>query len=183
VWLVDGPVVHFEFGAGALSATVGPGPSALVQEALRTGKPAYADERGPGADSRLAAALRGGCRSGSAVPTERGSKVVAILEYYSSNLSAPDPARLSKWIAIPRHGEQIRLAALAAYTTQQLADDRLAVTAVVSALGHTNDSHVAVQAALDAVRTAFPWADPNRGKRPCGGRTPGTVRSWATRSA
>ncbi|MEV6848262.1 methyl-accepting chemotaxis protein [Actinoplanes sp. NPDC051411] len=158
VWLVDGPSAHLEFAAGKLAATLGTGPSPLVQEALRTGRPAYADERDPGTDPRLAAAIRGGCRFGAAVPTERGTRVVAILEYYTHNLTTPDAAQLSKWTAISRLGEQIRLAALAAHTTRQLADDRLAVTAVVSALGHTSDSQVAVQAALDAVRTAFHWA-------------------------
>jgi GAF domain-containing protein len=158
VWLVDGPAVHLEFSAGPLAATLGSGPSPMVQEAARTGRPVYADEGGPGTDSRLAAAIRAGCRAGSAVPTERAGRVVAILEYYTRGVPAPDAAQFSKWNALARLGDQIRLAALSAYNTRQLADDRLAVTAVVSALGHTEDSQVAVQAALDAVRTAFHWA-------------------------
>jgi hypothetical protein len=158
VWLTDGPAVRLEFAAGSLAAVIDPGPSPLVQEALRTGRPAHSDGRGPATDSRLAAAIRAGARSGMAVPTRRGGRIVAVLEYYSSNLPDPDAARLSKWIAIAQLGEQIRQAALSAFHTRQLADDRLAVTSVVSALGHTNDSTVAVQAALDAVRTAFHWA-------------------------
>jgi putative methionine-R-sulfoxide reductase with GAF domain len=157
VWLVDGNTARLEFAAGSLAAALGPGPSPLVQEAVRTGKPAYADERNRD-DPRLAAAIRNGARSGSAVPTDRSRKVVAVLEYYTHNVPNPDSARLSKWIAIARLGEQIRQAAVASYRTRQLADDRLAVTAVVSALGHTTDSAFAVQAALDAVRTAFHWA-------------------------
>ncbi|MFI6071494.1 methyl-accepting chemotaxis protein [Actinoplanes sp. NPDC051343] len=158
IWTVDGSSAQLAYAAGPLADTLGPGPSALVQLALRTGRPAYADASSPGTDSRLAAALRGGCLSGSAVPTERGSKVAAIMEYYTPGAPNPDAALLSKWTAIARLGNQIRLAALAAYTTRQLADDRLAVTAVVSALGHTNDSQITIQAALDAVRTAFHWA-------------------------
>jgi hypothetical protein len=158
VWVVDGRSVHLEYAAGRLAASLGPGPSPLLLEAMRTGKPAYADERSPGTDSRLTAALAGGCRSGSAVPIERGTKIVAIIEYYTDGVPDPDPAQFTKWTALGRLGEQIRLAALTAHTTRQLADDRLAVTAVVSALGHTDDSQVAVQAALDAVRTAFHWA-------------------------
>jgi hypothetical protein len=158
VWLVDGPSVRLEFAAGPLAGALGPGPSPLVQEALRTGRPTYADEREPGTDSRLAAALRAGCRSGTAVPSERGTRIVAVLEYYTRSRLDPDEAQLSKWTALGRVGEQIRLAALAAHHTRALADDRLAVTAVVSALGHTDDPGLAVQAALDAVRTAFHWA-------------------------
>jgi GAF domain-containing protein len=158
VWLVDAPGVQLEFAAGPLAATLGSGPGPMVQEVARTGRPTYADESAPGTDSRLAAALRAGCRAGYAVPTERGGRVVAILEYYTRGVSAPDAAQFSKWKALSRLGDQIRLAALSAYNTRQLADDRLAVTAVVSALGHTEQSDVAVQAALDAVRTAFHWA-------------------------
>jgi hypothetical protein len=158
IWLVDGGTARLEFEAGRLvSALSAGGPSPIVQEALRTGKPVYSDGT-TGDNPRLAAAIRAGARGGSAVPIERGHRAVAVLENYTQDMREPDPARQSKWIAIGRLGEQIRLAALAAFLTRQLADDRLAVTAVVSALGHTNDSRVVVQAALDAVRTAFHWA-------------------------
>jgi hypothetical protein len=158
VWLVEGGTPRLEFAAGRLSSTLGAGPSALVQEALRTKQPVYADEQRAATDSRLAAAVRGGCHSGQAVPTERAGKVVAVMEYYSEGAPDPDAALISKWSALARLGDQIRLAALAAQTTRQVADDRLAVTSVVTALGHANESRGAVQAALDAVRTAFNWA-------------------------
>ena len=158
VWMVDGGTHQLEFEAGRIVAALNTNAqSPIVQEALRTGKPVFLDGS-KGDNPRLAAAIRAGALCGSAVPIERGHKVVGVLEYYTREMREPDAARQSKWIAIARLGEQIRLAALAAFHTRQLADDRLAVTSVVSALGHTNDSRVAVQAALDAVRTAFHWA-------------------------
>jgi GAF domain-containing protein len=158
LWLVDGPAARLEFEAGRLASALATGASSpLVQDAVRTGKPVYGD--GTRSDNpRLAAAMRGGAVCGAAVPIERGHRIVAVLEYYTQHMREPDAARQSKWIAIGRLGEQIRLASLSALLTRQLADDRLAVTSVVSALGNTNESRVAVQAALDAVRTAFHWA-------------------------
>jgi GAF domain-containing protein len=165
IWLLDSAGAHLEYEVGRItSAITGGGPSPIVQEALRTGRPVFAEADGAGSsgssgsNSRLAAAIRAGAHSGSAVPIERGHRVVAVLEYYTRDMREPDPARQSKWIAIGRLGEQIRLAALTTFLTRQLADDRLAVTSVVSALGHTNESKVAVQAALEAVRTSFHWA-------------------------
>jgi hypothetical protein len=158
VWLVDGGTHQLAFEVGRIVAALNTSAqSPIVQEALRTRKPVYLDGS-KGDNPRLAAAIRAGALSGSAVPIEHGHRVVGVLEYYTREMREPDAARQSKWIALARLGEQIRLAALAAFHTRQLADDRLAVTSVVSALGNTNDSRVAVQAALDAVRTAFHWA-------------------------
>jgi transcriptional regulator with GAF, ATPase, and Fis domain len=109
-------------------------------------------------DPRFATAQRGGAQSGTAVPISAGHKVTAVLEYYAPHDLAPDAALIGKWGAIARVAEQARVAALTAYYTRQVADDRLAVTNVVAALGHTSDSSVALRSALDAVRTAFHWA-------------------------
>ncbi len=158
IWLVENGVAKLEYEVGRLVPSLNTGASSpIVQEALRSAKPVYFDATNT-SDTRLATAIRGGARCGWAVPTERSRRVVAVIEYYTSDLREPDAARLSKWIAIAQLGEQIRQAALTSFFTRQLADDRLAVTAVVSALGHTDESRLTIQAALDAVRTAFHWA-------------------------
>jgi Methyl-accepting chemotaxis protein (MCP) signalling domain/GAF domain len=156
VWLVDGGVPHLEYEFGPLAGTLA-GPSALVQEALRTDRPAFADAT-TSTEPRLAAAIRGGSLSGAAFPVHYNGRIVAVMESYLPAVLALDEGQREKLTAICRLAEQIRIAALSASETRQLADDRLAVTSVVTALGHTSDSTVTVQAALDAVRTAFHWA-------------------------
>jgi hypothetical protein len=160
-WVVDHGALRLEYAAGRITSALAgvPGPSPMLLKALRGNQPIFAATGGAGADDqRCAAALRAGADAAIAVPIKRGTTVVAVMEYYNTRGLTPDAALISKWDAIGRLGEQVRVAALAAFHTRQLADDRLAVTAVVSALGHTNDSSVAVQAALDAVRKAFHWA-------------------------
>jgi putative methionine-R-sulfoxide reductase with GAF domain len=161
-WLADNGVLRLEHGEGRISGALAgvTAPSSLVQQALRTAKPVYADGSTGNADSdpRYLAARRAGSRAAIAVPAIQGHRVVAVMEYYVPRELLPDAALISRWAAIGRLAEQARVAAVAAFRTRQLADDRLAVTNVVSALGHTNDSSVALQAALDAVRTAFHWA-------------------------
>jgi len=160
VWLVVGGIPRLEYEVGPLAgALTGSGAaSQLVQQALRSGQPVYADGSAGGEDSRFGAALRAGARAAFAVPAVRGTTVVAVMEYYIHDSLAADAALISKWTAIGRLAEQARVAALSAFLTRQVADDRLAVTNVVTAVGHTNDSNLAIKAALDAVRTAFGWA-------------------------
>ncbi|GIE98876.1 methyl-accepting chemotaxis protein [Paractinoplanes rishiriensis] len=159
-WLVAGGTAQLEYEVGRIApALTGTEERAgLVQQAIRSRHPVYADDRGADGDPRLAAALRAGARAALVVPVVFHGTVTAVLEFYERQVTAVDSALLGKWAAISRVAEQARLAALAAFQTQQLADDRLAVTAVVSALGHTSDSAVALRSALDAVRTAFHWA-------------------------
>ena len=158
IWVVDNGVarIAYELGkiAGALAGTADR--TGLVQQALRTREAVYSDT--PGADPRMAAAFRAGAVAAVALPIVRNGSVTALLELYGRTPAAVDSALISKWGAIMRVAEQARLAALAAFQTRQLANDRLAVTTVVSALGHTNDSSRALQSALDAVRKAFGWA-------------------------
>ncbi|MFF5296123.1 methyl-accepting chemotaxis protein [Paractinoplanes globisporus] len=159
-WLVENGAARLEYEVGrlvpALAGTADrPG---LVQRAIRSREPVYADERAADGDARLAAALRSGCRAAVAMPICNHGAVTAVLEFYGRTEVAVDNALISKWGAIMRVAEQARQAALAAFITRQLADDRLAVTTVVGALGHTNDSAKALKSALDAVRTAFGWA-------------------------
>nr|WP_221377614.1 methyl-accepting chemotaxis protein [Actinoplanes polyasparticus] len=159
VWLVEKGNPRLEFECGQLAGKLtGSGPSPLVQEAVRSGHAVWANERTAATDPRLASALRGGANAGVAVPVVKHGRPTAVLEYYTAADFAPDAALISKWGAIARVAEQARVAALTAYYTRQVADDRLAVTNVVAALGHTTDSSVALRSALDAVRTAFHWA-------------------------
>ncbi|WP_250037844.1 methyl-accepting chemotaxis protein [Paractinoplanes maris] len=159
IWVIEAgkPRLEFECGrlAGALAGSAQPN---LVQQAVRGAHPVWANERAAATDPRLAAALRGGARAGIAVPVVKQGRATSVLEYFTASDLAPDAALLSKWGAIARVAEQARVAALAASFTRQVADDRLAVTNVVAALGHTTDSSVALRSALDAVRTAFHWA-------------------------
>ncbi|MBL7257526.1 methyl-accepting chemotaxis protein [Paractinoplanes lichenicola] len=159
VWIVDNGQPRLEYEVGQLSSALGnTGQAALVQQAVRSGHAVFSTAAAAGSDQRLAAAVRAGARGGVAVPITTSHRVSAVMEYYTSYEVAPDAALISKWGAIARVAEQARVAALTRFYTQQVADDRLAVTNVVAALGHTNDSNLALRAALDAVRTAFHWA-------------------------
>ncbi|GAA0552461.1 hypothetical protein GCM10010172_38590 [Paractinoplanes ferrugineus] len=157
-WQVENgvPRIEYELGriSGALTGTADR--ASLVQQAIRTREAVYSDAME--ADPRLSAAHRAGAIAAIAMPIVQRGAVTAVLEMYGRNQDAVDTALISKWGAIMRVAEQARQAALAAFRTRQIADDRLAVTNVVSALGHTNDSSRALQSALDAVRTAFGWA-------------------------
>jgi uncharacterized protein with GYD domain len=159
-WLVEGGRPRLEYEAGRIVAELGrataqPG---LVQQAIRGREAVYADDKQRGGDPRLAAAIAAGCRAAIALPIVTHGKVTAVMELYGRTEVAVDSALIGKWGAIMRVAEQARQAALAAFRTRRLAEDRLAVTDVVSALGHTSDSSKALTSALDAVRTAFGWA-------------------------
>ena len=160
VWLVSGGVARLEYEVGRLAGTLAGTSSqaASVQRALRDRQPVYVDESTAGNDVRAAAALRAGARAAVITPVLRGGTVLAISEFYLRHEVPVDTALLGKWAAVARLADQARVAALAAHQTRQIADDRLAVTTVVSALGHTSSSSRAIQSALDAVRTAFGWA-------------------------
>ena len=159
-WVVvnGAPRLEYEVGrlAGALAATAGQ--TGLLARAVRSGKSLHLDVDHPDNDPRFGAAMRAGARSATYQPIVDRGQVIALMEYYSTDIPKIDEMLSSKWAAIGRVAQQARLAALAVFETRQLADDRLAVTAVVTALGRTNDSSTAVRSALDAVRTAFHWA-------------------------
>ncbi|GAB2569641.1 hypothetical protein Aab01nite_07220 [Paractinoplanes abujensis] len=159
IWIVENGQPRLEYEVGPMTGALGStGQAALVQQAIRGGHAVFSNAAAAGSDQRLAAAVRAGAKGGVAVPIMTAHRVSAVMEYYTSYEIAPDAALISKWGAIARVAEQARVAALTRFYTQQVADDRLAVTNVVAALGHTNDSNVALRAALDAVRTAFHWA-------------------------
>ena len=158
VWLVDNGQPHLEFEAGRIPAALAgtQGQPGLVQQAIRTRAVAYVEDTST--DQRMAAAFRAGASAAVIVPVLQRGTVTAVMEYYIKETVAVDNLLISKWQAISRVAEQARVAALTAYFTRQIADDRLAVTNVVTALGNTSNSQVALQSALDAVCKAFGWA-------------------------
>ena len=160
VWLIENGTPRLEYEVGKLKTALAgtSGQATQVQQALRTSQVVLLGESSHSTDPRFAAAQRAGAKALVAVPVVREHRVVAVMEYCTAVEVNPDAALISKWVAIARLAEQARVAALAAYLTRQIADDRLAVTNVVTALGHTDDSSVALRSALDAVRTAFHWA-------------------------
>jgi hypothetical protein len=159
-WIVQNgtPRLEYEVGrlVGALAGTTGQ--TGIVARAARSLQPINFSVENPDSDPRFSAAIRGGAMAGLYQPIVDHGRVVAVMEYYLSTIPAIDQMLASKWAAIGRVAQQARVAALAAFESRQLADDRLAVTTVVSALGHTSDSSTALRSALDAVRTAFHWA-------------------------
>ncbi len=159
-WLVEGTTPRLAFEVGpAVAAMAGTlGHSTLAGRAMRSTKPVAADATGPDVDPRFATAIRAGATEAIITPVFKAGRVHAMMEFYLRDPVRMDTAQISKWAAISRVAEQARVAAVSAFEIRQLADDRLAVTTVVSALGHTNDSKTAIRSALDAVRRAFGWA-------------------------
>jgi putative methionine-R-sulfoxide reductase with GAF domain len=131
----------------------------LVGRALRSGKPVYVGSMDDCGDcQRCQAAGRAGMKAALVTPVVRNSQAVAVLEYFSAEPLYVDGPRSEKWASIARIAEQARFTALAAAELRQIANDRLAVTDVVAALGQAHDSASVLRTALDSLRTAFDWA-------------------------
>jgi len=160
-WLPEGPnrlQIAYETGSLGLGGQSVAADAGLIGRAHQIRKPVYvdsiADER---QCQRCAAAARAGAVAAVVIPVMRGSTPIAVLEYYATHLLNVDGPRTEKWSAIARIAEQARASRVAAAELRQVADDRLAVTTVVTALGETRDSEGAIRSALDSVRTAFGW--------------------------
>jgi putative methionine-R-sulfoxide reductase with GAF domain len=168
VWLPDGKgnvTVGYEKGAivREMQAVVNgkpvPADAGLVGRAFRTKQPLYVGQMDQCGDCRRCqAAARAGMQAAVVTPVIREGQVIAVFEYFSPEPLYIDGPRTEKWASISRIAEQARFTALAAAELRQVADDRLAVTNVVTALGGAEDPASALQIALDAVRTAFGWA-------------------------
>ncbi|GAA0815044.1 GAF domain-containing protein [Spirilliplanes yamanashiensis] len=168
VWFPDGSGklrVGYETGSieRQLQAATGgetvPADVGLVGRAWRTSRPVYVETVEECSDCRRCeAALRAGARAALAAPVLHNGRPIAVLEYFLPQPLNADDNRRAKWTAIGRVAEQIRSGVAAAAQLKQVADDRLAVTGVVTSLGHATDVKSAVRTALDAVRTAFGWA-------------------------
>ncbi|WP_067503094.1 methyl-accepting chemotaxis protein [Actinoplanes sp. TFC3] len=136
-----------------------PADAGLVGRAVRTKQPVYVDDMTRCDDcQRCQAAARSGMQAAVITPVLRDGAVIAVLEYFSAVPLYLEGPRSEKWASIARIAEQARFTALAAAELRQVADDRLAVTGVVTALGEARDSTSALRVALDSVRTAFGWA-------------------------
>ncbi|MET7422677.1 methyl-accepting chemotaxis protein [Dactylosporangium sp. NPDC005555] len=168
VWLPGPPGelrLAFETGrlAGDLRAVMGgrnlPVSVGLVGRTHQSRRPTYIEHTPDVHDClRCETATRAGAVSAVAIPVVKAGEVVAVFEYYSPHELRVDGPRTEKWNAIARIAEQARTQALAAVQLQQLADDRLAVTTVVAALGAAHDTPSTIRAGLDTVRSAFGWA-------------------------
>ncbi len=168
VWLPDGKgnvAVEYETGpiARDLQAVVAgqpvPADAGLVGRAWRTKQFVYLGSMTDCDDClRCQAARRAGMTAAVVIPVMHRNQQVAVLEYYSAEPLYIDGPRSEKWASIARIAEQARYTVLAAAELRQVADDRLAVTKVVTALGEANDSASALRTALDSVRTSFGWA-------------------------
>lgn len=130
----------------------------LVRRAHQARKPVYVDSIvGDQHGVRCSAAAQAGAVAAVVIPVLRGGTPIAVLEYYASHLLNVDGPRTEKWSTIARIAEQARASRVAAAELRQVADDRLAVTTVVTALGSSRDSDNAIRSGLDSVRTAFGW--------------------------
>jgi putative methionine-R-sulfoxide reductase with GAF domain len=168
VWLPDGKgnvTVGYEKGAvirELQAVTAGkpvPADVGLVGRAFRAKQPLYVGPMDRCGDCpRCQAAAEAGMQAAVVSPVIRDGQVVAVFEFYSPDAMHVDGPRVEKWASVSRLAEQARFTALAAAELRQVADDRLAVTNVVTALGEAKDSASVLRTALDAVRTAFGWA-------------------------
>jgi putative methionine-R-sulfoxide reductase with GAF domain len=168
VWLPDGKGnVRIEYETGPITRELqsavpaGPVPAdaGLVGKAWRTKQFVYLGSMADCADClRCQAAGRAGMAAAVVIPVMHRNQQVAVLEYYSAEPLYIDGPRSEKWASIARIAEQARFTAVAAAELRQVADDRLAVTNVVTALGDAPDTSSALRVALDSVRTSFGWA-------------------------
>ncbi|MFC7528708.1 methyl-accepting chemotaxis protein [Actinoplanes sp. GCM10030250] len=168
VWIPEGAgqlrLVH---EAGAISThlkavtggSVLPIDTGVIGKAFRSRQPVYVESVEECGDCRRCqAAFKAGMVGAVVLPVVKGNEVHAVLEYYSAQPLYLDAPRREKFTAIGRIAERSRESAVAAAELRQVADDRSAVTDVVTRLGAASDSKVAIRMALDSVRTAFGWA-------------------------
>ena len=168
VWLPDsnGKIsIAYETGhiTRELQSVMPPGPvspdAGLVGKAWRTKQFVYIGSMADCADClRCQAAGRAGMAAAVVIPVMHRNQQVAVLEYFSAEPLYIDGPRSEKWSSIARIAEQARYTAVAAAELRQVADDRLAVTTVVTSLGNATDPAGVLRTALDSVRTSFGWA-------------------------
>jgi putative methionine-R-sulfoxide reductase with GAF domain len=168
IWLPEGGGnLHVGYERGEIvremqAAVAGrgmPADTGLVGRAFRTRLPVYVGSMDECQDCpRCRAAAKAGMAAAIVTPVIRNGQSIGVFEYYSAEPLHVDGPRSEKWASISRIAEQARFTALAAAELRQVADDRLAVTNVVTAVGEAKDASSVLRAALDAVRTAFDWA-------------------------
>ena len=161
VWLPDtaGSIAaRHETGTIVPDLRGAPADVTLAGSAFQSRTPAYAGSTADSDCPRCQAASRAGMTAAMALPIIRNGKAIAVLEYFSAKPLHLDDARLEQWATVARIVEQARGAALATAELRQIADDRLAATNVITALGEAHDAASTLRTALDAVRTSFGWA-------------------------
>ncbi|WP_369832217.1 methyl-accepting chemotaxis protein [Blastococcus sp. TF02-8] len=128
-------------------------------EALRRRVPVLMDDStSTGNCLRWAAARAAGAQQGCFLPVVEGTKVTAVLEYYSRNPLPFFGGRAQKWEALGRLIAHSRRSVLTTAALRENLDDRNAVTDVVAKVGEAVDESSALQVALESVREAFGWA-------------------------
>jgi hypothetical protein len=160
VWLpgtAGSIAVRYETGTIVPDMRTTAADSTLVGRAFHSRTRAYADSTVDSDCPRCQAAGRAGMASAMALPIIRNGQAIAVLEYFSAEPLHLDDARLERWATVARIVEQARGAALATSELRRIADDRLAATNVITALGESRDAASTLRAALDAVRTSFGW--------------------------
>ncbi|GLY27463.1 methyl-accepting chemotaxis protein [Kineosporia sp. NBRC 101731] len=166
-WLLDEGelrLIH-ESGkiAGAMSAAF-PGKrnsvdASLVGRAYRSGDTIFVDDLNTATGSvRAQAAEKLGMVAGMFYPVRNQGQVRGVLEYFCSTPIAPNPGRREKIVEIAKLADMAVYRAIAQAQLQEVADDRLAVTEVVSTLNQVVDEAGCTRAALEAVRASFGWA-------------------------
>jgi transcriptional regulator with GAF, ATPase, and Fis domain len=131
----------------------------LIGKAYQTGRPIFVEHLPDATDSaRAQAAHRLGMTAGMFYPVEHDGKIRGVLEYFSSTSIAGDTGRREKIQAIAKLADMAVYRAIAQAQLQEVADDRLAVTDVVSTMMQADDEPSCTRLALEAVREAFNWA-------------------------
>ncbi|NJC64212.1 GAF domain-containing protein [Planosporangium flavigriseum] len=164
VWRVD-PTGHLELRheTGALAEhmpTASSAPSAVrVTEAIRSRRAVVVRDLAEARDCpRCVSAHQAGASTAIFTPIVADGRVVAAIEYFAPESVGLHGARLDKVLAVGRIAEKGLLGAIAAGRLKKVADDRQAVTAVVSQLSEANDVDTALRVATGSVRTAFGWS-------------------------
>jgi putative methionine-R-sulfoxide reductase with GAF domain len=162
VWRVD-PAGHLDLRheTGPMTGALAPTPTSAVPagEAVRTRRPIVVrDLAGVRDCPRSAAAHEAGASTAIFTPIIHDGRVIAVVECFVPAAAGLTEARLDKLLAIARIAEKGLLGAVAAGQLKKVADDRQAVTAVVTRLGAAPDVDAALRIATDSVRTTFGWA-------------------------
>jgi putative methionine-R-sulfoxide reductase with GAF domain len=167
VWRVD-PTGHLELrhetGAlagqltGTLNSTRIPATAIRAGEVVRTRRAVVVSDLAAARGCpRCVAAQRAGASTAIFTPIAQDGRVIAVVEYFAPESAGLQGARLDKVLAVGRIAEKGLLGAIAASQLKRMADDRLAVTAVMAELGKAPDVGAGLRIALESVRTAFGW--------------------------
>jgi GAF domain-containing protein len=106
---------------------------------------------------RAPAARRAGVRSGVCLPILQDGKVVATMDFFTTETLALSPTRTEALRAVGQLVSSSLGQLAAAGRTREALEDSAAVNRVLTAVGSVSDEKQALRVALDEVRTAFGW--------------------------